>query len=186
MSDGRFQYRTTLQPNARYRTANFGDTSMRILERICAHDGSIAIRDNKGKSKARQQSCYICRQYNPKTINTQWKCLDCGMPLCQADRRDPSSQRYSTCLDEHRASNNNYIGCNLMQRLSFFLPDALKKYTETRQQTRIRDDEREKKRIERREKRERERERQEEARKARSNLIRNTKRVRTLRSRTIA
>ena len=73
-----------------------------------------------------------------------------------------------------------------MQRLSFFLPDALKKYTETRQQTRIQDDEREKKRIERREKRERERDRQEEARTARSNLIRNTKRVRTQLSRTIA
>ena len=77
---------TTLQPNARYRTANFGDTLMRLLERICAHDGSIAMRDNKGKSRARQQSCYIYCQYNPKTINLQWKCHDCGMPLCQVNR----------------------------------------------------------------------------------------------------
>ena len=66
------------------------------------------------------------------------------------------------------------------------MPDALKKYTETRQQARIQDYEREKKRIEWREERELERERQEEARKTRSNLIGNTKRVRTICSRTIA
>ena len=82
------------------------------------------------------------------------------MLLCQVDRRDPLSLWYSTCLDEHRASNNQYIGCNRVQRLSLIMPDALKKYTETRQQARIQDYEREKKRIERREKRERERERQ--------------------------
>ena len=48
-----------------------------------------------------------------------------------------------------------------MQRLCFFMPDALKKYSETRQQARIQDDEKEKKRIERRKKREHEREHKE-------------------------
>ena len=133
LSDGWFQYQRTVQTNARYRTANFGETSMRLLEWICVHDGSIAMRDNKGKNRARQQSCNICCQYNPKTI----KCHDCGMPLCQVDRRYPSSQRNSTFLDEHRASNNQLMGCKLMQQSSFFMPDALKKYTATRQQATI-------------------------------------------------
>ena len=181
LSDGLFQYRTTLQPNARYRTANFGDTSMRLLERICAHDGSIAIRDNKGKSRARQQSCYICRQYNPKTINTQWKCRDCGMPLCLVDRSDGSSWRPKSCIREHLSSEDNHIGCNIVPRSSFILPDHLKKYSMTRLQEQHQEQERQRKRTERQDhaeqqrmiaSRERERRRMEEARAARSQTAR--------------
>jgi hypothetical protein len=146
----------------------------------------------------RQQSCFICRQYTQKTIDTQWKCHICGMPLCQVDRSNGIARRPYTCIDEHLSPRNEYIGCNLMKRNSFILPDDLRKYTMTRQQEQIREQDRQRKRMERQVQsestesvsttkeerhmalvREREKRRMDEARSARSRTIQRNLRKRT-------
>jgi hypothetical protein len=150
LSDGRLRYRLTNQPSARTATSN---STMKPVVRITGKDGSIVHpkrdeRDDK-KVRVRQQSCFICRQYTQKTINTQWKCRICGMPLCQVDRSDSIARRPYSCIDEHLSSHNEYIGCNLMKRNSFILPDNLRKYTMTRQQEQIREQDRQRKRMQR-------------------------------------
>ena len=49
------------------------------------------------------------------------------MPLCRKDRRDPSKERWYSCIDEHKMSNDEYIGCGVA-RESFRFPSHLKKY----------------------------------------------------------
>ena len=71
------------------------------------------------------------------------------MPLCQVDRSDGIARRPYSCIDEHLSSHNEYIGCNLMKRNSFILPDNLRKYTMTRQHEQIREQDRQRKRMER-------------------------------------
>jgi hypothetical protein len=120
---------------------------------ITGKDGSIVHPRMNGKEdkkvRVREQSCFICRQYTQKTINTQWKCRICGMPLCQVDRSDGIARRPYSCIDEHLSSHNEYIGCNLMKHNSFILPDDLRKYTMTRQQEQISEQDRQRKRMER-------------------------------------
>ena len=126
LSDGRLRYRSTNQPSTQTSPSS---GPMKPVVCITSKDGSIVHPRMKGKEdgkvRIRQQSCFICRQYMQKTINTQWKCRQCHMPLCQVDRSDAYS-----CIDEHLSS-HNYIGCNLMKHNSFILPDDLKKYTVT-------------------------------------------------------
>ena len=150
LSDGRLRYRSINQPSTRTATSN---STMKPVVRITGKDGSIVHPRMNGKEdkkvRVRQQSCFICRQYTQKTINTQWKCRICGMPLCQVDRSDGIARRPYSCIDEHLSSHNEYIGCNLMKHNSFILPDDLRKYTMTRQQEQIREQDRQKKRMER-------------------------------------
>ena len=136
---------------------------------------------SRSKVRVRQQSCFICRLYSSKIVNTQWKCRDCGMPLCQVDRSDGSSWRPKSCIREHLSSEDNHIGCNIVPRSSFILPDHLKKYSMTRLQEQHQEQERQRKRTERQDhaeqqrmiaSRERERRRMEEARAARSQTAR--------------
>ena len=120
------------------------------------------------------------------------------MTLCQVDRSDGIAQRPYTCINEHLSSHNEYIGCNLMKRNSFILPDDLRKYTMTRQQEQIREQDRQRKRMERQVQsgstesvstpeeeqrralvREREKRRMDEARSARSRTIQRNLRKRT-------
>ena len=70
-----------------------------------------------------QQDCFICRQYTDKQKNTQWKCAKCGMPLHNNDQG-----RELTCLQEHLQSCDPYLGCGLMQRSRWSLPNHLRKY----------------------------------------------------------
>jgi len=96
------------------------------LQRIIDRNGTINSEDKNGKIRSRQQSCFICRRYTPNTINTQWKCNKCGMPLCNKNREHGPDKL--SCLEEHRASNNPYLGCCLMERCSFIMPKELKLY----------------------------------------------------------
>jgi len=82
--------------------------------------------------RVRQQSCYICRQYTPKTMNTQWKCRHCDMPLCQVDRTELGKDRGHSCIEEQQNSDNEFLGCVLMAREAYIMPEHLKKYTMTR------------------------------------------------------
>jgi hypothetical protein len=199
LSDGRLRYRITNQPSAR---DNPFDVGSKNVVRITGPDGSIVHPRIEGKIgskiRVRQQSCFICRLYSTKTVNTQWKCRDCGMPLCQVDRSGGISQRPKSCIQEHLCSEDKYIGCNIAPRSSFILPDHLKRYSMTRLQEERLEQERQKKRRERQEERleqernkkrrerqvqtekqqqmiaskEREKKRMEEARAARSQTVR--------------
>ena len=92
LTDGRLRYHTTNQPSARDNPFKVG---LKNVVRITGLDGSIVHPKIEGKIgskiRVRQQSCFICRLYSMKTVNTQWKCRDCGMPLCQVDRSDGNS-----------------------------------------------------------------------------------------------
>ena len=182
LTDGRLRYRTTNQPSSR---ANPFEAGLKNVVRITGPDGSIVHPRVEGKERSkvrvRQQSCFICRLYSSKIVNTQWKCRDCGMPLCQVDRSDGSSWRPKSCIREHLSSEDNHIGCNIVPRSSFILPDHLKKYSMTRLQEQHQEQERQRKRTERQDhaeqqrmiaSRERERRRMEEARAARSQTAR--------------
>jgi hypothetical protein len=49
------------------------------LARITNKEGSI--RRPHGKKKEYQKTCFMCRQYKKKPVNTQWWCSTCKMPL---------------------------------------------------------------------------------------------------------
>jgi hypothetical protein len=59
-------------------------------------------------------NCYICRKYM-KTENatnyvqTAFRCIDCKMPVCKADRTN--EQRPTSCYLEHKTSTDSDIGC---------------------------------------------------------------------------
>jgi hypothetical protein len=150
LTDGRLMYRSRRQPSAR--TASY-QTSTKPIVRITGPDGSIIHPRQDGKEgskiRVRQQTCFICRQYSSKSVNTQWKCRVCGMPLCQVDRSDSNNRRPFACIREHLSSGDEYIGCQKMKRNSFILPDHLKKYSMTRLQLQLREQGRQRKRMER-------------------------------------
>jgi hypothetical protein len=150
LTDGRLRYRTTNQPSAHDNPFKAG---LKNVVCITGMDGSIVhprIEGKKGsKVRVRQQSCCICCLYSSKIVKTQWKCHVCGMPLCQVDRSDGSSWRPKSCIREHLSSEDNHIGCNIVPRSSFILPDHLKKFSMTRLQEQHREQERQRKRMER-------------------------------------
>ena len=151
LTDGRLKYRSCQQPSARTLPSQ---VPTKPIVRITGHDGSIIHKKWDGKEgskiRVRQQSCFICRRYTCKTTNTQWKCRECGMPLCQVDRSDSTRWRpYTyTCIQEHLSSQDEYIGCNKMKHNSFILPDHLKKHSMTRLQEQLRKEDRQRKRRE--------------------------------------
>jgi hypothetical protein len=105
------------------------------LERIRDADGSLTFlptdkRQSKGRSvgSSRDQTCFICRKYQAKQELTQWKCKDCGMPLCKHSRADKPG-RDMTCLAERQASDCPILGCNLVARARFIMPDHMKVYS---------------------------------------------------------
>ena len=76
------------------------------LTRITNKEGSI--RRPNGKKKEYQKTCYICRQYKEKPVNTVWWCIRCEMPLCKRSRR-----REMTCVEEHEAYQDDpHLGCH--------------------------------------------------------------------------
>ena len=132
---GELTYRKSVQPSMR--RGNNGDDDGGALTRIRGEDGSINYPPaNPNKyGKPRQQSCFVCRQYNAKHKNTQWMCKTCGMPLCQVDR-----ERTESCVQEHMCSNNGIIRCRKEWHAGkFLMPDNLKLYLRTREGKRIRE-----------------------------------------------
>ena len=115
LSDGQFNYyRDRRQPTSKH--------AYRPVERICCPDGSIVhpVKNVGDKVRVRQQSCFICRQYKCKPQNTQWKCKDCGMPLCNVDQSN-AGKRKLCCIDEHAQSKDQILGCNLVAQNAFIL-----------------------------------------------------------------
>ena len=104
LSDGHLRNWSTHQPSAW--TASSEGAKHVVC--IMGKDGSIIHPRKQGKEDAkirvRRQSCFICRQYIMRTVNTQWKCGKCGMPLCQVDRSDGIARRPYSCIDEHLSS----------------------------------------------------------------------------------
>ena len=119
---GSLKYRDKPQPTMRQTT--LGDPNA-PLQRITHDDGTNNTRDAKDKVRLRQKTCFMCRKYSEKTKNTQWMCTKCGMPLCKANRNQ--SPDGASCLEEHLASTNQYLGCGLMERRGIFImPKGLK------------------------------------------------------------
>ena len=59
--------------------------------------------------------CFICRKYMKKEgktnyVQTAFRCSDCKMPLCKADRS--SEKRPMSCYFEHKFSEDSDIGCS--------------------------------------------------------------------------
>ena len=128
LSDGQCNYyRDRRQPTSKH--------AYRPVERICGPDGSIVhpVKNVGDKVRVRQQSCFICRQYKCKPQNTQWKCKDCGMPLCNVDRSD-GGERKLCCINEHTQSKDQILGCNLVARNAFILPNDYIQFNITRGQ----------------------------------------------------
>ena len=116
LRSGKFRYREGPQPSQR---GGDGEYLVRIIDK----------QGNKTctSGKPRNQRCFICRKYLNQYVNTTWWCIACGMPLCKKTRgRDLS------CLEEHLSSADKHLGCRLMQRTCFFLPNHLKEVRRTR------------------------------------------------------
>lgn len=72
-----------------------------------------------------QVRCFICRQYKRGPSLTQWKCKQCGMPLCNVDH--PGRQ---LCVREHLdETKDEIIGCSFIHRQAFTMPNGYLKYT---------------------------------------------------------
>ena len=134
LTDGCFQYRIGNRPSTRATTAS--DVNAKPIIHITGPDGSMHYLKEPGKQpRVHQQSCYVCHQYSEKFYNTQWKCRDCNMLLCQVNRVDKNAGRNYFCIVEHKMSGNKFIGCGkIPHRTHFTLPDELKKFIPTRRQ----------------------------------------------------
>ena len=99
------------------------------LQRIVTEDNQT--RYASGQSV--QMRCYICRKYRQQMRNTCWMCKGCGMPLCKKDRSN-EPLRNESCLVEHRCSDNEYLGCGMLNRAKreWIMPDNLKVFRATR------------------------------------------------------
>lgn len=128
LTSGKFKFRETSQPSAR----GTSDDN-KLITRITGDDGSITYPPSKpGKApRSRTGKCFICRQYIDGGRTTNWKCRECGMPICQLSRSD-NVCRTMSCVEEHKCSSNEYIGCGKMQRTTFISPPSLGKYKELR------------------------------------------------------
>ena len=155
LTDGQFSYRAGCQPSARAATTS-SETNAKPIVRITGPDGSIHYPKEPGKHpRVHQQSCYVCRQYSDKFFNTQWKCRDCGMPVCQISRVDTNVGRQYSCIVEHKLFGNKFIGCGkIPNRTHFMLPDEMKKFIPTRSQVQRREERRNRKRMSRENQRE--------------------------------
>ena len=133
---GKFRYRVTEQPSA-IRTSSFTANDQVQLVRICDEYGSITYGPSKegGRVRVRQMGCHICKQYTYKETKTQWKCVDCNMPLCQKDRSSDKNLRQCDCLEEHKRSSDREIGCfPNMCRETWIMPASHLKYMLSRAQ----------------------------------------------------
>ncbi len=131
LSDGCLRYQSTHQQSARTSPSKGPKHIVCIMGK---YDSIIHPRKQgkeDAKIRVRQQSCFICRQYMLRTVNTQWNCCKCGMPSCQVDRSDGIAWRPYSCIDEHLLSKDEYIGCKLMKHNYFILPDHLRKFSMT-------------------------------------------------------
>jgi hypothetical protein len=91
------------------------------LERISNEFGEICrpptnwqISEGRATGNSITAHCYICRKYMKKKgitsyVQTAFRCLDCKMPVCKADRSN--DKRPLSCYFEHKCSEDREIGC---------------------------------------------------------------------------
>ena len=141
--DGTCRYRDTEQQSPR---ENPVSAAAKAITRITnkADETHYPAKEG-GRKRVIQQNCFICRQYSPSKVKTQWKCKKCDMPLCQKDRH--SRKRKMTCIAEHLCSTDALIGCGFLKGRTFKLPDYLKKYKLTRALEKKKEAENERKRA---------------------------------------
>ena len=125
-TDGVFKYyQKSNHPSQRItNSTNLDNVALTCI--IGADGSSNAKSDPDEKTHCHQKSCFICRRYTPKTINTQWMCVWCNMPLCQIDRSDRKTRMYS-CIVEHNMTHYQILGCGFDDCIAFTMPDQLKK-----------------------------------------------------------
>lgn len=119
---------------------------------ITGADGSLNYLPKEGETvgKCRQQTCFICRRYKIESVNMQWKwCCKCGMPLCQITRSNPPL-RPLDCIEKHFEPDNKILGCGVIRRDTFKMPDELRVTTApTRKQKRKMEEQKQKRREDR-------------------------------------
>jgi len=136
LTSGKWKFREAPQPSARVSAAV---AENKPIIRITGKD-SVSINypsdhpNLKSRGEPYQGRCFICKRYKENGSSTQWKCRQCGMALCQADRTGVPG-REQTCVEEHLSATNDFLACGKMQRCQFVMPEELKVYTETRSQT---------------------------------------------------
>jgi hypothetical protein len=152
LRDSTYAYRQGPQPSMRLTSAVQPQESP--IERITSRDGRQNYAPSGGKQtgKNRQMTCFICRRYTNKGINTTWRCVRCKMPICQKPRNDPSSGRHLDCIEEHKQSTNRVLGCGFIPgRDTFIMTSDLRAVTSlTRGQKRKQDEINEQRRLKRR------------------------------------
>lgn len=74
-----------------------------FLCRICTKEGGIYY----PSGGFRQKTCFMCRKYYQKDMQTSYECLQCGTALCIMDR-----ERGMTCIYEHLNSSDPDLKCN--------------------------------------------------------------------------
>lgn len=94
-----------------------------LLSRITNKEG--LVRRLEGKKQEYQKTCFVCRQYSKKPVNTVWWCSTCHMPLCKMPRK-----REMTCMQEHQIYHDDpHLGC-FANREYFFMPPEYRKFLE--------------------------------------------------------
>ena len=106
LTDGRFKYYWKSNcPSHRITALTNGDD--RALICIIGEDGSRKYTKNNPDEKTccHQKSCFICRRYTPRTINTQWMCVQCNMPLLGQKVKDV----LLWCKTQHDSQSNSWV-----------------------------------------------------------------------------
>jgi hypothetical protein len=132
--DGRFKYYCDkVQPSQRITCTT--DLDNKPITCITAFDDTLTDGRKKPDEMARafQRTCFICHRYSPKTINMQWMCKKCEMPLCQIDQCDKRIGRTFSCIIEHNLTHNHILDCGFIahDHHGFMNPDKLKVYSLT-------------------------------------------------------
>jgi len=123
------------------RTARTRRTGMLVeddpFERITGRDGSVTrpptakqLLQGRAVGSSVTNNCYICRRYvkadgSTNYVATQWRCKECGMPICKLSRIDQPRGRDLLCIDEHRDTNHRDLQCLPTNRNYSSFPLAL-------------------------------------------------------------
>lgn len=74
------------------------------------------VRYGRSLGSGIQRSCFVCRRYYEKPVDSCFMCSHCGTCLCKKDRRQTDSKRTMTCLEEHHKSSLAAIRCDQLNR----------------------------------------------------------------------
>jgi hypothetical protein len=82
------------------------------------------IKQGRQVGSAIQRTCFTCRRYYKRPVETAFECSDYGTPLCRVDRRQLDPKRLCTCFHEHICSEIEGIRCSGQPKEQF--PRALR------------------------------------------------------------